>query len=106
MTALCESLPATSDPEGRELRTWSVAPSVVDGLEVDEGRGGLTVYDPATDRVHVLNETAAIVFVMCDGRRSASGIAAFMAEAFALDEAPLGEVESCLATLGGEGLLR
>jgi hypothetical protein len=88
------------------VRTWSVAPSVVEGLEVNEGRDGLTVYDPATDRVHYLNETAAIVFTLCDGRHSASGIAAFMADAFALDDPPLGKIEACLTMLGGEGLLR
>jgi hypothetical protein len=88
------------------VRTWSVAPSAVEGLEVNEVSDGLTVFDPATDRVHYLNETAAIVFTMCDGRRDASGIAAFMAEAFALDEPPLGEIEACLTMLGGEGLLR
>lgn len=30
---------------------WSVSPSVVEALEVNEVRDGLTVYDPATDRV-------------------------------------------------------
>ena len=88
------------------MAIWSGSPSVVEGLEVNEVSGGLTVYDPATDRVHYLNETAAVVFTLCDGLHSASGIAGFMAEAFALDAPPLGEVEACLSMLGGEGLLR
>ena len=43
----------------------SARPSVVEGLAVEEGRDGLAVFDPATDRVHYLNATAAIVFTLC-----------------------------------------
>lgn len=84
----------------------SVRPSVVEGLEVNEVKDGLTVFDPVTDRVHYLNATAAIVFTLCDGRHCASGIARFVAEAYELDDPPLGEVEGCLSMLGSEKLLR
>jgi hypothetical protein len=56
-------------------------PAVVDGLEVNEVRDGLTVYDSATDRIHYLNATAAIVFAFCDGQRSASDMAGFIVAA-------------------------
>lgn len=84
----------------------SVRPSVVEGLAVEEVRDGLTVFDPATDRVHYLNATAAIVFTLCDGTHTASEIASFVAESFELDEPPGGEIEDCLSMLRSEGLLR
>jgi len=84
----------------------SVRPSVVEGLEVEEVRDGVTVFDPATGRVHYLNATAAIVFTLCDGTHSASEIASFVAESFELDEFPIGEIEDCLSMLDRERLLR
>jgi hypothetical protein len=88
------------------VKMGSVRPAVVEGLEVNEVRDGLTVYDRATDRIHYLSATAAIVFSLCDGQHTASTIASFVAEAFQLDEPPLGEIERCLAVLASEQLLR
>jgi len=99
-------LPETSGPGYDGVAMPSARPSVVDGLEVEEVRDGLTVFDPATDRVHYLNPTAAIVFTLCDGTRSASEIASFVAESFELDEPPGGEIEDCLSMLRSERLLR
>jgi len=84
----------------------SARPSVVEGLEVEEVRDGVTVFDPATARVHYLNATAAIVFSLCDGTHSASEIARCVAESFELDEPPIGEIEDCLRMLDRERLLR
>jgi Coenzyme PQQ synthesis protein D (PqqD) len=81
-------------------------PSVVEGLEINEVRDGLTVYDPATDRIHYLSATAAIVFSLCDGLHTVSAIARLMAEGFGLDDPPYGEIESCVAVLETEQLLR
>jgi hypothetical protein len=66
----------------------SALPSVVEGLEVNEVNDGLTVFDSATDRVHYLNATAAIVFTLCDGTHSASEIASFVAEGRGSDSRP------------------
>ena len=84
----------------------STRPSVVEGLEANEGSDGLTVFDPATDRVHYLNATAAIVFTLCDGTHSPSEIASLVAESFELDDPPIAEIEDCLTMLGRERLLR
>lgn len=81
-------------------------PSVVEGLEVNEVKDGLIVYEPERDRVHYLNSTAAVVFTLCDGTQDPAGIADLVAKAYRLDEPPLGEVEACLAQLRDEGLLR
>jgi hypothetical protein len=102
---LCEGLPAISR-SGEDVAMSSARPSVVDGLEVNEAQEGLIVFDPKSGLIHYLNSTAAFVFTMCDGTLSASEIASFVAEAFELDEPPLGEIERCLRTLGSKGLLR
>ena len=81
-------------------------PSVIDGLEVNEVKDGLIVYEAERDRIHYLNATAAVVFTMCDGTQDAAGIAELVAKAYRLEEPPLAEVEECLAQLRDEGLLR
>jgi hypothetical protein len=81
-------------------------PSVVDGLDINEEKEGLIVFDPTTDRVHYLNSTAAIVFALCDGRHELSEIARFVAAAFELPDVPTAEVDACLQTLEDEGLLQ
>jgi hypothetical protein len=85
---------------------FSERPEVEPGLEVNEVRDGLTVFDSVADRIHYLNQTAAVVFTLCDGRHSLSDIAAFLAEAFQLGEPPLGEVRECVSQLVRLGLLR
>jgi hypothetical protein len=80
-------------------------PSVVDGLDVNEIKDGLVVYDPARDRVHYLNATAAVVFMLCDGTKDSTAIAGLVATAFALDAPPVAEVGECLAQLEDEGLV-
>ena len=81
-------------------------PQVEPGLEVNEVRDGLTVFDSVADRIHYLNQTAAVVFTLCDGRHSVSDMAAFLAEAFELDEPPLDEVQECVGQLVRLGLIR
>jgi hypothetical protein len=81
-------------------------PNVIDGLDVNEVKDGLVVYEPASDRVHYLNATAAIAFTLCDGSHSASDMAKVVALAFGLDDPPRAEVETCLDTLFNEGLLK
>jgi hypothetical protein len=80
--------------------------SVVDGLDVNEVKDGLIVYDPASDRVHYLNATASVVFTLCDGTRHASDIAATVAAVFGAEAPGPDEVLACLAQFEQEGLLR
>ena len=80
--------------------------SVVEGLDVNEVKDGLIVYEPNRDRVHYLNGTAAVVFLFCDGTNDADTIAELVAKAYDLDEAPGDEVADCVAQLRSEGLVR
>jgi hypothetical protein len=47
--------------------------------EIDDD---LVLYDPHSDSVHVLNETAAAVWWLCDGRRDGQQIAAEIGRLF------------------------
>jgi len=81
-------------------------PAAVDGLELNETKDGLIVYEPQRDRVHHLNATAAVVFTLCDGTRDAGAIADAVGQAYDLDDPPHTDVEACLNQLRDEGLLR
>jgi hypothetical protein len=81
-------------------------PSVIDGLDVNEVKDGLIVYESESDRVHYLNATASIVFTLCDGSHSAAEMAEVISVAFGLDRPPTGDVDECLETLAKEGLLQ
>jgi hypothetical protein len=80
-------------------------PRTIEGLEINEVRDGLIVYDSGRDRVHYLNATASVVFTLCDGEHDASAMAAELAELFGVD-LPQTEVDDCLARFATEGLLR
>ena len=54
---------------------------------------------------HELNNTAAVVWDLCDGHRSVPQIAAALAGAFGLDDAPVAEVTACVARLRDAGIL-
>lgn len=74
------------------------------GIEVAEFSDGLMVRQPA-GRLHQLNNTASIVFELCDGRRTVAEIAGTLAGAFALSDPPLGETLACVADLRRAGVL-
>lgn len=66
------------------------------------------IYDPTSDRLHVLNLTAALVWSHCTGDYGVGEIADAVGKAF--DPPVTGErirddVESALGTLRSEGLL-
>ncbi len=66
------------------------------------------IYDPASDRLHVLNLTAALVWTYCTGEHDVRAIAREVGRAFdpPVDGERIGdEVASALGTLRAEGLL-
>jgi len=80
-------------------------PRRADPLEVSEVADGLVVYQPDPDRVHYLNNTAAVVFELCTGENTEAEIVDLLGRAFALDAPPQREVEACLAHLQHEGIV-
>jgi Coenzyme PQQ synthesis protein D (PqqD) len=76
-----------------------------DGLEIHETDDGLIVYQQSSDRVHHLNQTAAVILYLCDGTRSADEIADAVAEVFDLPGPPTVETNECIGRLAREGLI-
>ena len=69
------------------------------------GQGGLVVFDPITDRGHLLNPASAVVFEACDGRTSRDEMARRVAERTGLPEDPA-IVELAVSELAEAGLLQ
>jgi len=64
-------------------------------------------YDTAGDRVHVLNGTARAIYVLCDGERSETELAAQFAEMYRIDEATAQrDIHETLKQLVELGLIR
>lgn len=80
-------------------------PRRVEGLEAHEVDDGLIVFQPALDRVHYLNSTAAVVFELCTGERTEAEIEVLVGVAWELPEPPREEVQRCLAQLRDEGVV-
>ena len=81
-------------------------PKLVEGLDVCEVVDGYVVYEAGTDRVHYLNNTAALVLELCTGGNSREDIVATLRSAFNLPAAPAAEVNDILGRFTTEGLIR
>jgi hypothetical protein len=75
----------------------------VDGLVVDPFGSELVVYVPSTNEAHALNETASVVFDLCDGESTREQmVSALQALGLPGDE---GIVDLALADLARSGLI-
>ena len=80
-------------------------PVRAEGLEVHEVDDGLVVYQSQPECVHHLNNTAAIVFELCDGQNTPSEISRQLAEAFGPSDVPDHAAENCIADLRSKGVI-
>lgn len=80
-------------------------PDKTAGLEINAVTDGYIVYQADRDRVHYLNQTAAIVFELCDGRNDIADLARIIQQAWQLEAPPIEEVTDCLDALRREGLI-
>ena len=87
------------------MTTSEPRPIRAEGVEAHEVDDGLVVYHAATDRVHYLNQTAAVVFELCTGDHTEREIEGLVADAWGLTEPPHAEVQACLAQLRTEGVV-
>lgn len=80
-------------------------PRRLGGLEVHEVANGVLVYRGKSGRVLYLNNTAAIVFELCDGSSTSSEISDQLAATFGLDDPPTELVLRCIAELRSKRLV-
>ncbi|HUA32064.1 MAG TPA: PqqD family protein [Candidatus Binataceae bacterium] len=80
-------------------------PVTIPGLEINAVADGYIVYQSDLDRVHYLNQTAALILEMCNGRNAEEDMPELLRTAYDLPTAPIEEVADCLAALKREGLI-
>lgn len=83
----------------------SERPARVGGIEVHEVADGLIIYQAEPECVHQLNNTAAIVFELCDGNNTVPEISEQLAAAFGHNGVPAGAAERCVADLWSKGVI-
>ena len=71
-------------------------PKVRDGLEVVELDGEAVVYDEDSGNLHHLNQTATLVFSLCDGTATVPELAADLSQAFGM---PADQIEQQVRSL-------
>ena len=74
-------------------------------LEINEVADGYIIYQPDRDRIHYLNQTAALVFELCNGRNAEADLPELLRLAWDLSTSPVEEVAECLEALRKEGLI-
>ena len=80
-------------------------PHRAEGIEISEVADGYVIYDPKQDRVHYLNQTAAIILELCNGKVTARELVALVQDAYNLPQPPEAEVTECMQKLIEEGLI-
>ncbi len=75
------------------------------GLEINEVADGCIVYQPDRDRVHYLNQTAALILELCNDRNAEADLSELLRLAYDLPTPPVEEVAECLELLRKEGLV-
>jgi len=75
-------------------------------LEVHDVPDGYIVYQTENDRVHYLNNTAAVIFEFCDGNHGPEDIVSRVAKAFDLGPSAHNEIRAGLDSLLKEGLIQ
>jgi hypothetical protein len=81
-------------------------PDQAAGLEINPVTDGYIIYQAERDRVHYLNQTAALVFELCNGRNEFNDLVRMVQQAWQLASPPIEEVTECLGALRQEGLVR
>jgi hypothetical protein len=75
-------------------------------LQINRLEDGSVIYQPEQERVHFLNQTAALALELCDGRRGFQEVEAQVAERFNLHEPGLNLTGDILQRFIAEGLVK
>ena len=85
------------------LGRWVAVP--LPGVELTPTPDGLVVFDPSTQQVHHLNESAMAVYTLADGSLDDAEIASEIADIWELDAPPYDAVAEAMKGLVASGLL-
>jgi hypothetical protein len=91
------------DVAGLDDPSW--CPKAAEGVETHEVADGYILYQSDRDRVHYLNQTAAIVLALCTGRTRVTEMPDLVRLAFGLAAPPAAEIRTCLEQLATENLI-
>ena len=81
-------------------------PTRLPGIRVKrEKDGSLVAHNPAIQRDHVINNTAAFILELCDGRHCVADLAAKVQHVFHLKSPPVADVEGWLWYAVNDGLI-
>jgi len=105
--------PVTGGRQGADVTPSAVSagsalpdrPVRAEGLEIHEVDDGLLVYQAQPECVHHLNNTAAVVFELCDGQNTVPEISEQLALVFGLNGTPGGTAEKCIADFRDKGVV-
>jgi hypothetical protein len=75
------------------------------GFVLVEFEDGLMIYQPDRDRVHYLNQAAALVFELCRGGNSPATITELLGEAYGLTQPPGEPVKRVMKSMLSEALV-
>jgi hypothetical protein len=81
-------------------------PERAPNLEINTVADGYIVYQPDRDKVHYLNQTAALVLELCNGQNPEADLPQLVQSAYDLPQPPVEEVTACLETFRKEALVR
>lgn len=76
------------------------------GFKLVEIKDGLVIYQHERQRVHRLNRSAAVIYLLCDGTRAVDEITDELQLAFNTENRPHYAVIDCLRQLTEAGLIR
>jgi len=77
----------------------------VQDTQVHETEDGLIVFDPASDRVHHLNFSAAVIYELCGEIRTQSELVKEFATLYELEEAPVDDIKKSIGEMLSTGIL-
>lgn len=84
----------------------TIKPRQAEGVMLTDADEESILYDPIQGNVHILNETGASIWELCDGRRTIEEIAKIIEIDFeAEDESVLADVKEFVEELEKQGLL-
>lgn len=75
-------------------------------LTGEAGQDGWAVYDPASDEVHLLNQSAKAIWELCDGKTTTSEMSEAISEVTGLDlDMAIADVDETINRLRSLGLV-